>query len=54
MKHAYKGLWALLFTVILIVSCAREMMETENDQVTDGAASYTAYVEGAGTKAVLD
>ena len=28
MKHAYKGLWTLLFTFILTASCAREMIES--------------------------
>ena len=46
---------AVLFAAVMAVSCAEEIVAPENDiNVPEGVASYTAYVEGADTKAVLD
>ena len=51
-----KGLISLIFTTIFAVSCVQDMMDdvVVNDAVQTGVASYTAYVDGTDTKAVLD
>lgn len=49
-KYAVAAVAALFLN-----SCAEEIVAPENDiNVPEGVASYTAYVEGADTKAVLD
>lgn len=54
MKFSLRGIGPFLLAIILAASCVNEVMEPENSAVHNGFASYTAYVEGTDTKAVLD